>query len=68
MSLVRIGMSENKGYADGYEAIFGKRDRFKPADPKPADAKPESAGAEPAADAVMTTGDAVHGGSSEPRP
>ena len=25
MSIVRVGMSENKGYAEGYEAIFGKK-------------------------------------------
>ena len=66
MSLVRIGMSESKDYADGYEAIFGKRDRFKPAAEKPAEAKTEAAGAK--ADEVMTTGDAVHGGAAEPRP
>jgi len=24
MSIVRIGMSENKSYGDGYDAIFGK--------------------------------------------
>lgn len=53
MSLVRIGMSENKGYADGYEAIFGKRDRFKPAADaesanKPADAAKTKAADKPA--------------------
>lgn len=24
MSIVRVGMSENKSYGDGYDAIFGK--------------------------------------------
>ncbi len=51
MSLVRIGMSENKGYADGYEAIFGKRDRFRPAaDAEPADKPADAKAAEPAAE------------------
>jgi len=30
MSIVRIGMAENKDYADGYDAIFSKK---KPATP-----------------------------------
>lgn len=47
MSLVRVGMSESKGFAEGYEAIFGKRDKFAPAVPKP-DAKPADGGPEPA--------------------
>jgi CDGSH-type Zn-finger protein len=25
MSLVRVGMSENKKYGDGFDAIFGKK-------------------------------------------
>lgn len=25
MSIVRVGMSENKSYGDGYDAIFGKK-------------------------------------------
>lgn len=25
MSIVRVGLSENKKYADGYDAIFGKK-------------------------------------------
>ncbi len=25
MSIVRVGLSENKGFADGYDAIFGKK-------------------------------------------
>lgn len=32
MSIVRVGLSENKGFAEGYEAIFGKK---KPAAKKP---------------------------------
>ncbi len=47
MSLVRVGMSENKGYAEGYEAIFGKRPKGqqRPADTKAEeDKKAEAAG------------------------
>lgn len=40
MSIVRVGLGENKEFADGYEAIFGKRDKSK--DEK----KPETAGEE----------------------
>jgi hypothetical protein len=25
VSIVRIGLSENKGFGDGYDAIFGKK-------------------------------------------
>jgi len=25
MSIVRVGLAENKNYAEGYEAIFGKK-------------------------------------------
>lgn len=25
MSIVRVGLQETKGYAEGYEAIFGKK-------------------------------------------
>ena len=32
MSIVRIGMSENKTYGEGYEAIFGDKKK-KPARP-----------------------------------
>ena len=44
MSLVRMGMSESKGYAEGYEAIFGKRERFQVTDetPRKAEAEPKS--------------------------
>jgi hypothetical protein len=27
MSIVRIGLGETKNFADGYEAIFGKKDK-----------------------------------------
>jgi hypothetical protein len=27
MSIVRIGLGETKKFADGYEAIFGKKDK-----------------------------------------
>jgi CDGSH-type Zn-finger protein len=36
MSLVRMGLSENKKYADGYDAIFGKSPKTKVAAKKPA--------------------------------
>ena len=40
MSIVRIGMAENKKYADGYAAIFGKKkSAAKKAEPKKADEK-----------------------------
>ena len=38
MSIVRIGMAENKKYADGYAAIFGAKKKAAPAK-KPAAAK-----------------------------
>ena len=31
MSIVRIGMSENKTYGEGYEAIFGEKKKKKKA-------------------------------------
>lgn len=31
MSIVRVGLAETKKFAEGYEAIFGKRDRRAPA-------------------------------------
>lgn len=40
MSIVRLGMAENKKYADGYAAIFGaKKKNAKKADAKKAPAK-----------------------------
>jgi hypothetical protein len=36
MSIVRIGLSETKHFADGYDAIFGRKSR---ASKKPAAAK-----------------------------
>ena len=49
MSLTRMGMSESKDYAQGYEAIFGKRERFQiiDAEPKPAEVKPVTPPTEP---------------------
>jgi hypothetical protein len=35
MSIVRVGLAETKDFSDGYEAIFGKKE-------KPADAKGET--------------------------
>jgi hypothetical protein len=34
MSIVRVGMSENKSYGAGYDAIFGGGTAKKPAAPK----------------------------------
>jgi hypothetical protein len=37
VSIVRVGLSETKKFADGYDAIFGrKKAAAKPAAPKPA--------------------------------
>ncbi|OWK41582.1 hypothetical protein [Fimbriiglobus ruber] len=38
MSIVRVGLSENKGYGDGYDAIFGKKKSPAAAAKKPAPA------------------------------
>ena len=40
MSIVRVGLSENAKYADGYDAIFGKKKKAAPE--KPAEAKPDA--------------------------
>ena len=36
MSLVRMGLSENKKFGDNYDAIFGKKPKTKTTKPKPA--------------------------------
>ncbi len=36
MSIVRIGLGETKNFAEGYEAIFGKKDDKKKPEPAPA--------------------------------
>ena len=33
MSIVRIGLGETKDFAEGYEAIFGKKDDQKKSEP-----------------------------------
>lgn len=38
MSIVRVGLAENEEFANGYDAIFGKKDKAKP---KPEEQKPE---------------------------
>jgi hypothetical protein len=50
MSIVRIGLGETKNFAEGYEAIFGKKEKpAEKADEKPAaeeskaEAKPKKA-------------------------
>lgn len=30
MSIVRVGLAETKGFSDGYDAIFGKKEEKKP--------------------------------------
>ena len=48
MSIVRVGLTETKGYSDGYEAIFGNKK--KPAAKAAAAAKPaDKAKAKPTA-------------------
>ena len=51
MSIVRVGLSENQKFADGYDAIFKKGTKAKAAKPAPekADAKPAKKAAKPAA-------------------
>ena len=53
MSIVRIGLAETKDFADGYDAIFGKKaaapEQKKPeteakAEARPAEEKPKTAG------------------------
>lgn len=36
VSIVRVGLAETKNFAEGYEAIFGKRKSAKPRKAKPA--------------------------------
>lgn len=33
MSIVRVGLGETKNFAEGYEAIFGKKDDQKKSEP-----------------------------------
>jgi len=41
MSIVRIGLGETKNFAEGYDAIFGKKDKKEAqAEGKPAAEKP----------------------------
>jgi hypothetical protein len=37
VSIVRIGLGETKNFAEGYEAIFGKKDDKKKAEPATAE-------------------------------
>ena len=37
VSIVRVGLGETKDFAEGYEAIFGKKDEKKKAQPAPAE-------------------------------
>jgi hypothetical protein len=41
MSIVRVGLGENKEFADGYEAIFGKKPADKKTEKKPEGSSPE---------------------------
>lgn len=52
MSIVRVGLQETKGYAEGYEAIFGKKKAggsAKPAAKKPAARAKKATARKPAA-------------------
>jgi hypothetical protein len=40
VSIVRIGMSEDSKFGDGYDAIFGKQEPASKTDKKPAAKKP----------------------------
>ena len=40
MSIIRVGLAETKKFADGYDAIFGKK---KTAEPKKEEPSPKSA-------------------------
>lgn len=42
MSIVRVGLGENQKFADGYEAIFGKK-KSAQNEPTPEPAKPKAA-------------------------
>ncbi|MGL4424354.1 MAG: hypothetical protein ACRCZF_27110 [Gemmataceae bacterium] len=43
MSIVRVGLSENQKYGDGYDAIFGsKRKRLRPTAVQAAAKKPKT--------------------------
>ncbi|GIW79050.1 MAG: hypothetical protein KatS3mg105_0857 [Gemmatales bacterium] len=39
MSIVRVGLAETKNFAEGYEAIFGKKKSSASKKSKPAEAK-----------------------------
>lgn len=45
MSIVRVGLAETKGFAEGYEAIFGKKTEKK--SPPPAEEKKTETPASP---------------------
>ncbi len=50
MSLLRVGLSETKDFAEGYEAIFGKKAEAKKEEPKVEEGpKPTSEKADPPA-------------------
>ncbi len=53
MSIVRVGLAETKGYAEGHDAIFGKRTAAKKA---PAAKKAAAKKAKPAAKASAPKG------------
>ncbi len=36
MSIVRVGLAETKNYAEGYDAIFGKKKEAPPKEAEPA--------------------------------
>jgi hypothetical protein len=48
MSIVRVGLSETKDFSEGWERIFGKKDKDSQAPQTPSEAKAESATPPPA--------------------
>jgi hypothetical protein len=50
MSIVRVGLSETKDFSEGWERIFGKKDKDSQAsaNPNPSEAKAESSPPTPA--------------------
>ena len=50
VSIIRVGLTETKGYGDGYDAIFKKdKPADKPAAEQPAAGKPAPSADQPAA-------------------
>jgi hypothetical protein len=52
VSIVRVGLAETKNFADGYDAIFGKKDNTKAPAKKKTKAKPGKTAKTPKAKAA----------------